>query len=153
MKKIIFVLSVLFLCVICFLYFRNPSNTNSINWYNGSISDASIMNNEKLIMVNFHKDWWSACKLLDANTFSNTEISQLINQNIISIKIDYGTSYGKKIFKQYNLSVLPSTIFLNKNLKVIEVISGYSPPYEFKIKLKNLLKIWKILDYYYGLLF
>ena len=30
---------------------------NSINWYNGSISDASIMNDEKLIMINFHKDW------------------------------------------------------------------------------------------------
>ena len=93
MKKLIFVLSVLFLCVLCFLYFRNPSNTNSINWYNGSISDASTMNGKKLIMVNFHKDWWSACKLLDANTFSNSNVSKYLNQNFINLKVDADGEY------------------------------------------------------------
>ena len=153
MKKTISALSVLLLCSIWFLYLRGTNNTNSINWYNGSISDAFIMNDEKLIMINFHKNWWSACKLLDANTFSNTEISQLINENIVSIKIDYGTSQGKKLFTQYNLSALPSTVFLDKDSNVLEIIPGYLPPYEFKIKLKRLCSIWKKLNFYYWLLF
>ena len=79
--------------------------------------------------------------MLDANTFSNKEISQLINKNIVSIKIDYKTSQGKKLFTQYNLSALPSTVFLDKNLKVLEIIPEYLPPYEFKIKLERLFSI------------
>ena len=95
------------------LFIFNGCSKESINWYNGNLDDAVKINNDKLIMIDFYTDWWYACGLLDAKTFTDETVVNYLNQNYINLKIYAETNYGNQLFGEYNGSGFPLILFLD----------------------------------------
>jgi len=77
--------------------------------------------------------------MLDAKTYSDTDLINLAKENFISLKIDAESKTGQKLFNQFRGTGFPLIIFLDNNGKEIDRFYGYKPAYEFSIKLENIL--------------
>ena len=77
--------------------------------------------------------------MLDALTFTDSDLVQLSKDNFISLKIDAESDYGLELFNQFNGSGYPLIIFLDKKGKEVDRFYGYIPAYEFIIKMNNVL--------------
>jgi len=73
--------------------------------------------------------------LLDANTFSDQETSEYLNQNFINLKIDAETKYGQELFSKYNGTGYPLLLFLDSKKNELERFYGFFEPEQFLKKL------------------
>jgi len=76
--------------------------------------------------------------LLDANTFTDKNVSKYLNQNFINLKIDAETEYGRKLFDDYNGTGFPLLLFLDSNKNELERFYGY---FEAKLFLEKITNI------------
>ena len=128
MKRYFFIFLLIFCC-----------NSQKLNWFEGSLEEAFLLNENKVIMIDFYTDWCAPCKLLDSDTFSNKEVIQTIHNNFIPIKINAETKYGMPLFEKYKGTGYPMIIFLNKEKNEIDRFYGFYPPNDFISKLNNIL--------------
>jgi len=78
--------------------------------------------------------------LLDANTFTNHQISAYLNDNFINLKIDAETPYGQKLFSQFNGEGYPLILFLDQKQKELDRFYGFYKPKNFLEKLKAIIE-------------
>ena len=76
-------------------------------------------------MIDFYTDWWYACGLLDAKTFTDDTVVNYLNQNYINLKIDAETNYGNQLFEEYNGSGFPLILFLDSYKNEVDRFYGY----------------------------
>jgi len=76
--------------------------------------------------------------LLDANTFTDKNVSKYLNQNFINLKIDAETEYGRKLFDDYNGTGFPLLLFLDSNKNELERFYGYFEAEIFLEKITNI---------------
>ena len=73
--------------------------------------------------------------MLDANTFSDKNVSEYLNQNFINIKINADTEYGNKLFSEYNGTGYPLLLFLDSKKNELERFYGFFGAEQFLKKL------------------
>ena len=78
--------------------------------------------------------------MLDANTFTDNQVSTYLNNNFINLKIDAETPYGQNLFSQFNGNGYPLILFLDKNQKELDRFYGFYEPNNFLEKLKTIIK-------------
>ena len=78
--------------------------------------------------------------MLDANTFTNHQISAYLNDNFINLKIDAETPYGQKLFSQFNGEGYPLILFLDQKQKELDRFYGFYKPKNFLEKLKAIIE-------------
>ena len=76
--------------------------------------------------------------MLDANTFTDKNVSKYLNKNFINLKIDAETQYGKKLFNDYNGTAFPLLLFLDSNKNELERFYGYFDAEVFLEKITNI---------------
>jgi len=83
------------------------------------VSDLSQIPQNGKIILDFFADWCGPCKKL------GPVFSELSNQysNITFIKID--TDSAEELAKHYNVSALPTVIYIN-NGEVVSIIKGFN---------------------------
>jgi len=83
------------------------------------VSDLSQIPQKGKIILDFFADWCGPCKKL------GPVFSELSNQysNITFIKID--TDSAEELAKHYNVSALPTVIYIN-NGEVVSIIKGFN---------------------------
>ena len=122
---------------------KNEQKTPKIFWLTG-IEEGMVKantENKDLIIVDLFADWCTACKELDAYTFSEKAVIDQL-KNIVTVRVDF-TDENKTteyITKKYNIIGLPTILFLDKNGDEIKKnrITGYVNSNEF---LKHLVGI------------
>ena len=67
MRKYFFIFLLIFGC-----------NNQKLNWFEGSLEDAFLINTNQIIMIDFYTDWCSPCKILDSDTVSSIDKSYYI---------------------------------------------------------------------------
>ena len=78
--------------------------------------------------------------MLDANTFTNQNVAQTLNENFINIKIDAETEYGKQLFSDFSGTGYPLILFLDSDKNEIDRFYGYYEADKFSSKLADILK-------------
>ncbi len=73
--------------------------------------------------------------MLDANTFTDENVSKYLNQNFINLKIDADSQYGRKLFSEYNGTGYPLLLFLDPKKNELERFYGFLEPELFLQKL------------------
>ena len=77
--------------------------------------------------------------MLDAKTYSNTDLINLAKENFVNLKINAESENGQKLFDEFKGTGYPLIVFLDSNGNELDRFYGYKPPYEFSIKMKNIL--------------
>jgi thiol:disulfide interchange protein len=74
---------------------------------------------KKLVFIDAYATWCGPCKLMDRNVFTHSETATFFNKNFISYKVNIEKDNGPTVQLLYEISTLPSLIFLDSNGKVL----------------------------------
>ena len=97
----------------------------------------------KLVMVDFTADWCGWCKELDKKTYSDAKVIAFAKDKLVSVKVDTETPEGAKLQQKFEVSGLPTIMFLDGEGKIQGKIVGFKPASPFLAKLEILNKAYK----------
>jgi thioredoxin-related protein len=147
------------LFTILLVSFFSTTNAQKINWMSMDEALAAQKVTPKKIFMDVYTKWCGPCKLLDKNTFSNSDVIAYINEHYYAVKFNAeGTesinfedfTYTNPNYQEgrkgrnathffadaLNLSGYPSLVFFEENGKLIQAIPGYKTPQQLEIFLK-----------------
>lgn len=111
MKKIFFLIIVL------------VSQFSNANWIT-SFEDGKKMAlaSNKFMIVDFSATWCGPCKKMDSESWSDTEVNQVL-ENYIQVKIDIDQE--RDLAEKYGIQGVPNMSIMDGNGKVLYSFSGY----------------------------
>ena len=95
---------------------------------------------KKPVMVDFITDWCRWCDTLDANTYSDTKVTEFVHANVVPFKIDAEKGEGIEVAKKYKVNGFPTILLITSKGEEIDRLLGYMPPDKFLETLGNYLK-------------
>ncbi|MBE0674577.1 MAG: DUF255 domain-containing protein [Bacteroidales bacterium] len=126
-------------------------NSGQVKWYTIEEAEKLAKTSPRPIFVDTYTDWCSWCKKLDADTFSNPVIAEILNTSFYPVKFnaegkDPVTFKGMKFINdgkngrthQLAISLLqgklgyPSVVFLNEKIELLTVVPGYRNAKDFE---------------------
>ncbi len=98
---------------------------SAMDWQ-AAIEDSKISGND--IFLDIYATWCGPCKMMDANVYTDSIVSEFYNSNYINLKIDGETEFGAILASRYKLSGYPSMYFINSGEELIYELIGYREP-------------------------
>lgn len=80
---------------------------------------------EKLVFVDFHADWCTMCRAMEAEVFTDPALAKYINENFINYKVNSEKGSGPNLVFLYKIRALPSLLFLDTRGRVLFSTEGY----------------------------
>jgi thioredoxin-related protein len=139
-----------FLFILYFIIYSSYSQ-DKIEWIELD-NNVEYTNNGKKIIIDLYTDWCGWCKVMDKNTFTDSEVVSIINKNFSPLKFNAEyqgnvnfNDFSFKFIKSGNRGInelahhltngklsYPMTIFLDENYKIITLLPGYHKPKFYK---------------------
>lgn len=132
------VLPLLFSVVIFINASASSTQVKEIEWHSYDDGMARGKFEKKKVFLHFTAAWCYYCGVMEEKTFKDPAIISTLNENFISIKVDYDTETQTSDF--YRVRGLPDTIFIADDGQIIGRRPGYVPPQLFKRILKSILE-------------
>lgn len=106
---------------------------SGINFKNISLEEAKEIaaNSNKLIFIDAYADWCGPCKWMEANTFTDQQVGQFFNENIISLQIDMESEIGMEFDLEYIVDVYPTLLIIDSEGEVVKRYTGAMDASEF----------------------
>ncbi len=153
MKKI------LLLVAFVSISFNINAQESKINWMSIEDAVAAQAKEPRKIIMDMYTTWCGPCKLLDKNTFQNTDVATYINKNYYAVKFNAegntkvtfknkkyanpnfdaskkGRNSQHQLAGYLGVTAYPTIIFLDENGGLIAPIKGYHNPNQLEIFLK-----------------
>ena len=142
-KKIITCVVFMFLAV---------AATAQVNWTTvDKMGSIDLKENNKLGFIDFYTTWCGWCKKLDTETFRNDTVARILNKYYHAARFDAESKddvewkddvyknpdLTKKMIHSFTKHIIigkisfPTTVVLDKQMNVINVLPGYFPPKDF----------------------
>ncbi len=99
-----------------------------ISFFEGTWEDAlkQAQKKNKVIFVDAFTDWCGPCKMMSAQTFTNTEVGTFFNDNFINVKLDMEKGEGPSFAKTYQVNAYPTLLFINPGSKeIVHKVLGF----------------------------
>ncbi len=115
----------------------------SPNWQHDLDQSLVLAASEhKLVLVDLYTDWCGWCRKLDHDTYSNSDVINLVNSRFVPVKLNAEDGgQGEALAKRYQVRGYPCAMILESSGKLRGVlIYGYHSPKEFSeaiIKIAN----------------
>lgn len=94
--------------------------------------------NKKKIFIDVYTSWCGWCKVMDKKTFTDPKVIEYMNDNFLPVKLDAESSKeviykGQKgTYRDFARSLgvrgYPTTVYMDEELNVLQVRSGYLTP-------------------------
>ncbi|GAB1855427.1 thioredoxin fold domain-containing protein [Flavobacteriaceae bacterium MHTCC 0001] len=131
-----------------------------INWISLEKALELQKKTPKKIMMDVYTVWCGPCKMLDKNTFHNTDVVEYVNKNYYAVKFNGEgndvVKYKDKTFSNPNynearaktrnssheltrylqINAYPTVVFFDEKAEVIAPIRGYQQPKQIELYLK-----------------
>jgi thiol:disulfide interchange protein DsbD len=129
-KTIKTVLSIL--VIIASIYFGWPVKEDHGNWQNFDANVYAQTVGKDKIIIDFWADWCMQCKELDAKTFSNEKVKEVL-KGFTGFKSDLTKSNDQvsKIYKDFKIISLPTVLIFDSKGNEVKRITGFMEPEEF----------------------
>jgi thioredoxin 1 len=133
--------SLLFILTASISSFGQDPNITSI--YDGPFEDVlrEAKRINKPIFLNFSADWCAHCQKMEKQAFSDLNIAQKLNNEVIAYKVNAEDVDGKALIAQFKISDFPTYLIIDANSKVIGKIKGYWKAPQFYKELQSLVAI------------
>ncbi len=154
--------NLLMLLTIFVLSFSAKAQTEKINWMTLNEAMEAQVNNPKKIMMDAYTDWCGPCKMLDKNTFQNSDVVKYVNENYYAVKfnaegnevIEYkgqvlknpnfvpgqtGRNSQHELAQAFQVTAYPTILFLDEKGDPIAPLPGYKTPQQLELYLKLFL--------------
>ncbi|GAA4977873.1 thioredoxin family protein [Algibacter aquimarinus] len=140
------------------------SVAQEINWVSLDEAIELQKKNPKKIMMDVYTNWCGPCKMLDRNTFQNTDVAKYVNENYYAVKFnaegnDKVTYKGKiysnpnynpelknrrnsphELSRYFQVQAYPTIVFMDEKAELIAPIRGYQTPPQLELYLKMFKK-------------
>jgi thioredoxin-related protein len=153
MKKLL-----LYIAILGFTFFANAQKAE-INWMSLEEAVAAQEKEPRKIMIDMYTSWCGPCKLLDRNTFKNTDVATYVNKNYYAVKFNAegnteltfkdvkysnpsfdasrrGRNSQHQLASYLGVNAYPTILFLDENSSLLLPIKGYHNPNQLEIFLK-----------------
>lgn len=130
-----------------------------VNWMTFDEALSAQQSEPRPILVDAYTDWCGPCKLLDKNTFGNSDVATFINANYYPVKfnaegteeVNYldniytnprhdpnkrGRNSQHEFAQAMKLRGYPSIVFFDEQGNYIQPVVGYKTPQQLEIYLK-----------------
>lgn len=138
LKSTVGILAIIFLCAF------QPSG--ELQWQTWNDGSKVAEKKKKILLVDVYTDWCGWCKVMDKNTYANSEVIDLVNADFIPVKFNPETPgiiykfMGKDMdgpafaaaLSNNQISGYPATVFYFPKKKEAVVQIGYKNAEEFK---------------------
>jgi len=84
--------------------------------------------NDKLIFIDAFADWCMPCRQMDRSVFTESSVAEYFNTHFISLQIDIEKEEGPAFSTIYNVSLLPTLLFIDNKGTVIYSAQGFKSP-------------------------
>lgn len=130
-KSLLIILLVFALPVMLYYVLKSPKETVS------AAALAQAANQPKVL--HFSQTMCSECRKLEGYY---GQIKQKYQGKVVFIDIDVadGSSETQSLMKQYNVRVVPTLVFINKNGKIVKVTEGAIPQEEIEGYINSIIK-------------
>ncbi|MBD0830627.1 thioredoxin family protein [Aestuariibaculum sediminum] len=117
-------------------------NAQGITFEKGSFNQAleKAKKENKLLFVDGYAVWCGPCKRMEKEVFTDERIASLVNENMISFKLDVERGEGPKLKSKYRINTLPGFVFLNGEGEVIYRLTSSMEADEFLEEVKKALE-------------
>ncbi|MEY4928175.1 MAG: hypothetical protein RI894_2613 [Bacteroidota bacterium] len=132
---------------------HNAQQADVVHWYTWEQAAELQKKEKRKIFVDVYTGWCGWCKRMDATTFSNPDIAKMLNEKYYAVKLDAEqkddivfqghvfkyTKSGPGGYNELASSLLsdkmsfPTTVFLDEDYKLIQVLPGYQDAPIFKM--------------------
>lgn len=120
MKKILFLLSLLFFCL-----HGTTQGLITINQdFNKALSLAA--QEDKMVFIDFYTTWCAPCKKLENLVFQNDSIKNILKKDFILLKYNAEDDSVYNLSKKHHISSYPTGLILNKSGYVVNRSYGFS---------------------------
>ena len=96
---------------------------------------------QKWILLDFYADWCISCKEMEANTFTNPEVSKELKQLVLlQADVTANSPENQALLKRFGLFGPPGILIFNQNSEEQKEqrVIGYMPPQRFAERLKSI---------------
>ena len=150
--------SIILLLLTVFIVANNEAQ--EINWVTLEEAIELQKDNPKKIMMDVYTSWCGPCKMLDRNTFQNSDVAAYVNENYYAVKFNgegnETITYKEKTFDNprfdpakankrnsahkltsyLKVSAYPTIVFFDEKGDFITPIVGYQKPQQLELYLK-----------------
>ena len=98
-----------------------------VHFTEGSWSEilAKAQKVEKPIFFDAYTDWCQPCKMMDKNVFTAENVSTLLNEKFVNVKMNMEKGEGIALREQYNVFAYPTLLFMASDGSLIHRVAGY----------------------------
>lgn len=120
MKKILFLLSLLFFCL--------NGTTQGLITINQDFNKALSLaaQEDKMVFIDFYTTWCAPCKKLENLVFQNDSIKNILKKDFILLKYNAEDDSVYNLSKKHHISSYPTGLILNKRGYVVNRSYGFS---------------------------
>ena len=96
---------------------------------------------KKLALLDFYADWCISCKEMEVNTFTNPEVSKVLQQFVlIQADVTKNSPDNQALLKRFGLFGPPGILIFNQGSQELQDqrVIGYMPPQRFIERLKKI---------------
>ena len=101
-----------------------------------------------MVFVDVYATWCGPCKLMDREVYTDPSVTEYMNANFVSVRMDGETDYGRKYAAEQKLEGYPSMFIFSSEGEPVSKVVGFTPAEELVTSLKGTVENYRTVKEY-----